>query len=54
VKNWLVLKGSLNGRQIQTKGWGTAKPVAPNANPDGSDNPEGRQQNRRVEITVRK
>jgi outer membrane protein OmpA-like peptidoglycan-associated protein len=33
---------------------GEANPVAPNANPDGSDNPEGRQKNRRVEIAVRK
>jgi len=28
--------------------------VAPNANPDGSDNPTGRQKNRRVEIIVNK
>ena len=28
------------------------QPVAPNANPDGTDNPEGRRQNRRVEIIV--
>jgi OmpA-OmpF porin, OOP family len=26
--------------------------VAPNTNPDGSDNPEGRQLNRRVEVLV--
>ena len=26
--------------------------VAPNSNPDGTDNPEGRRQNRRVEIIV--
>jgi outer membrane protein OmpA-like peptidoglycan-associated protein len=54
VKNWLVQKGSVNGKQIKAKGWGTAKPVAPNSNPDGSDNPDGRQKNRRVEITVKK
>jgi flagellar motor protein MotB len=28
--------------------------VAPNQNPDGGDNPEGRQKNRRVEIIVKK
>ena len=54
VKNWLVEKGGMNGKQIKTKGWGRANPVAPNTHPDGSDNPEGRQKNRRVEITVKK
>jgi outer membrane protein OmpA-like peptidoglycan-associated protein len=39
---------------MTTKGWGEAKPVAPNTHPDGSDNPEGRQKNRRVELTVKK
>lgn len=54
VKSWLVQKGGMNGKQIKTKGWGKANPVAPNTNPDGSDNPDGRQKNRRVEITVKK
>ena len=54
VKSWLVQKGSVNGKQIKTKGWGKANAVAPNINPDGSDNPDGRQKNRRVEITVKK
>ena len=31
-------------------GRGAANPVAPNTNPNGSDNPQGRAQNRRVEI----
>ncbi len=31
-------------------GFGESRPVAPNTNPDGSDNPDGRAQNRRVEI----
>lgn len=31
---------------------GEDRPVAPNANLDGSDNPEGRARNRRVDITV--
>ena len=31
---------------------GKTKPVAPNAKPNGTDDPEGRQKNRRVEITV--
>jgi OOP family OmpA-OmpF porin len=37
---------------IATRGMGELQPVAPNRNPDGSDNPEGRAQNRRVDITV--
>jgi outer membrane protein OmpA-like peptidoglycan-associated protein len=31
-------------------GFGETRPVAANTNPDGSDNPDGRAQNRRVEI----
>jgi outer membrane protein OmpA-like peptidoglycan-associated protein len=53
VKDWLV-KADAKGRGIKTKGWGEANPVAPNENTDGSDNPEGRQKNRRVEITIKK
>ena len=29
-----------------------ARPIAPNSNPDGSDNEEGREQNRRTELVV--
>ena len=54
VKNWLVKKGGINGKGITTKGLGESNPVAPNENQDGSDNPDGRQKNRRVEITVKK
>lgn len=54
VKNWLVENGGVAAARITTKGWGETKPVAPNKNPDGSDNPEGRQKNRRVEIVLTK
>jgi outer membrane protein OmpA-like peptidoglycan-associated protein len=54
VKDWLVKSGGINRQKMSTKGWGEEKPVAPNENPDGSDNPDGRQKNRRVEITVKK
>lgn len=54
VKDWLLKKGGVGNKNITTKGLGEADPVAPNENPDGSDNPEGRQKNRRVEITVKK
>ncbi len=51
VRAWLAGNGaSLN---MSTRGWGKQKPIAPNAKPDGKDDPEGRQKNRRVEITVR-
>ena len=36
------------------EGFGATKPVAPNTKPDGSDDPEGRQKNRRVEIIMSK
>jgi outer membrane protein OmpA-like peptidoglycan-associated protein len=52
VKNWLVEKGGLDGTKIVTKGYGESKPIAPNTNPGGSDNPGGRAKNRRVEVYV--
>lgn len=54
VKLWLVKNAGVDGSKLTTKGLGEADPVAPNINPDGSDNPEGRQKNRRVEIALRK
>ncbi len=52
VKAWFIEKGGLRGVKIVTKGYGESKPIAPNTNPDGSDNPKGRAKNRRVEISV--
>jgi outer membrane protein OmpA-like peptidoglycan-associated protein len=52
VKQWLVSKGSVDAGRLQTKGYGKSQPIAPNTNPDGSDNPAGRQKNRRVEVRV--
>lgn len=54
VKNWLVEKAGIDSNIIETIGYGESKPVAPNTNPDGSDNPEGRRKNRRVEIVIKK
>ncbi|MGZ8955557.1 MAG: OmpA family protein [Methylovulum sp.] len=54
VKDWLVRKKGVAESIITTSGFGETKPVTSNTNPDGSDNPQGRQQNRRVEITVEK
>jgi outer membrane protein OmpA-like peptidoglycan-associated protein len=52
VKNWLVQNASIAGSRITTQGWGETKPIAPNKKPDGSDDPGGRQKNRRVEIVM--
>jgi outer membrane protein OmpA-like peptidoglycan-associated protein len=54
VANWLSARSGLSVGNFHRKGWGATQPVAPNTKPDGSDNPEGRQKNRRVEIVVTK
>ncbi len=54
VKQWLVKNSSLSGASLVAVGYGEKKPVAPNALPNGEDNPEGRQKNRRVEIVIQK
>lgn len=40
------------GRQARTEGRGKREPVAPNTTPDGRDDPQGRQLNRRVQILI--
>lgn len=54
VKQWLAEKEGLNTVKMSTQGFGAKRPVAPNVKPDGSDDPEGRQKNRRVEIVLAK
>jgi len=54
VKQWLAAKEGLGQVKMTTQGFGATKPVAPNTKPDGSDDPEGRQKNRRVEIVLAK
>ncbi len=50
VKNYAM---ELNVKsKINAKGFGESMPVAPNKNSDGSDNPSGRQANRRVEFFI--
>lgn len=53
VKDWLVAKGTIGG-VLMTKGLGETHPAVPNEKPDGSDDPDGRQKNRRVEVIVKK
>lgn len=54
VKVWLADKEGLRNAQFLTQGLGARKPKAPNQTPDGADDPQGRQQNRRVEIIFKK
>jgi outer membrane protein OmpA-like peptidoglycan-associated protein len=54
VKTWLVKKEELKNVRFETHGFGAKKPVAPNTRPDGSDDPDGRRKNRRVEIILKK
>ena len=51
IKSQLNKKGISNSRMV-TVGLGESKPKASNTNSDGSDNPEGRQLNRRVEFEI--
>ena len=54
VRDWLLGAEGLSGTGFEITGFGESKPVAANEKPDGSDDPEGRQKNRRVEIVVEK
>ncbi|HYW52450.1 MAG TPA: OmpA family protein [Dongiaceae bacterium] len=54
VKRWFVENDGLRNVNFATQGLGARNPVAPNRKRDGSDNPEGRKKNRRVEIIVHK
>ena len=47
-----ALKSDGVAADLEAVGYGETKPVAPNENPDGSDNPSGRRLNRRVEVFV--
>ena len=49
VAIYLNRNNSLSGR-ITVKAYGEKNPVAPNQNPNGHDNPQGRKYNRRVEL----
>jgi outer membrane protein OmpA-like peptidoglycan-associated protein len=50
IYGWLKAHGDLEHVDLHVVGYGPAKPRAPNLRPDGSDDPEGRARNRRVEI----
>lgn len=50
VKRWFVGQDVLDAEDFTIEAYGETDPVAPNKQPDGSDNPEGRAKNRRVTI----
>jgi outer membrane protein OmpA-like peptidoglycan-associated protein len=54
VEKWLVARELVTGASFTTAGFGARSPVAPNRRPDGSDDPEGRQLNRRVTVLIQK
>lgn len=53
VKDWIVKNSSISESSVRISGYGETRPAAPNSKEDGSDNPEGRQKNRRVEFSIK-
>ncbi len=51
VVNYLVKQG-IDKNRLVAKGYGETRPIAPNRHPDGTDNPKGRQLNRRTEFKI--
>ena len=51
VRRWLKENDFVEDRAV-ARGFGEKRPIAPNQKPDGSDDPEGRAKNRRVEIVI--
>ncbi|MES1944848.1 OmpA/MotB [Salinisphaera sp. PC39] len=51
VRQYLIQQG-VDGDRLVAEGYGESEPIADNTNPDGTDNPEGRATNRRVELRV--
>ncbi len=51
VARWLTTSGVTPSR-VTSRGYGSDKPVAPNKSASGSDNPDGRQLNRRVTVIL--
>ncbi len=49
-----IISKAISSTRIISHGYGETVPVVPNSNADGSDNPENRQLNRRVEFKILK
>ena len=54
VENWLIEQEGFHSAGFATRGFGATRFAAQNSKADGSDDPAGRQKNRRVEIVVQK
>lgn len=52
VQDYLIGRHGIAPDRLTTRGYGFSRPVAPNTHPDGTDSPQGRQRNRRVEIVI--
>ena len=52
VYDYLTGNGIAASRLVGPNGYGESRPIAPNTNDDGSDNPDGRARNRRTELNV--
>lgn len=52
VRQYLINSGAVEKDMISATGYGELRPIAPNKTADGKDNPEGRAENRRVEILI--
>jgi outer membrane protein OmpA-like peptidoglycan-associated protein len=52
MKEFLQNYREINPKRLKAKGYGEFVPIVPNENPDGTDNPEGRQRNRRCEFKI--
>jgi len=51
VVNYLLSKG-ISTKRLKAQGYGESKPLAPNENLDGTDNPDGRSKNRRTDFKI--
>ena len=47
-----IVQNGIAPDRIVAKGYGESNPIARNTNPDGTDNPDGRQKNRRTEFKI--
>lgn len=52
VVDYLVNKKGIDRKRLKAKGYGEKQPIAPNEKEDGTDDPVGRQMNRRTEFRV--
>ena len=50
--NYLTDKKNVSENRLSYQYFGEALPIAPNKNKDGTDNPDGRQLNRRCEFKI--